>query len=121
MWGLEVLPRCLAWRLVNDPVTASSGWAAVLDRARRRANAPSVFGLRWPATSASIIARPDAPNGSRSTGVLEQLLHRLPLPAAVADQRTAIPGQVTHLADRFRVHQRRAQHPTLGQFRQPDR
>ena len=61
-----------AWWSVNRPCRARSR-SARRARARPRASSASTFGLRRPAVSASIIARPDTPSTSVST---EEILIR---------------------------------------------
>lgn len=48
------------WWSVNRPVSAAVR-AGIFERSRRWANSASAAGSRWPAISASSMARPDTP------------------------------------------------------------
>jgi hypothetical protein len=54
-------------------------------------------------------------------GVFQQLLGPLLLPGALLDQGAPVPAQIPQLPLPRRRHERRAQHPPLGQLAQPDR
>src|SRR6266542_554770 len=62
----SIIRRITAWWSLKNPRSASSS-AAILARSRRRASWASTLGSRCPATSASSIARPDAPKMSVAT------------------------------------------------------
>jgi len=77
----------------------------ILPRIRARASCASTFGLRSPAISAAIIARPDFPKmslattGSFDARVLQQLLRAVLLRRPCPGQVRPVAGDITEPAD----------------------
>jgi hypothetical protein len=121
-----VCEQSSAWWAEKRP--ASARWSAgSFARRRPRASSAGTLGSPSPATSASIIARPeDAEHvrgdaGELDPSVLEHLVEPVRLPLPLLDQRLAVAGQVAELADRLGRHEAGSQQPVLEQLAQPVR